>query len=158
MGILAFLIGAAVGQIGYLWTFDELTAKADFVVIAEPVRTEDTGVRTVHPGLQPDLPVAELRTTLKILSILKPDTRDKSAPAEIGLRHYRIDVDELRRTHRQPPGAPPPGLMNAGSSLDFAGPPQPYLLFLKRIADGGYEPLSGHTFPTDSVYRLLKKQ
>jgi hypothetical protein len=42
---------------------------------------------------------------------------------------------------------------NGGSVLQLQEK-RNYLLLLTRQADGSYEPLSGHTFPSDSVYRL----
>ena len=132
-------------QIGYLWTFEELTSKADLVVIAEPVRTEETGNRTEHPNVKPGLPVLELLTTLRVMAVLKADPRPgASGFAEVRLKHYQIDNDEWLRRNRSQASDSPGGLVNAAS----------YLLFLTRGAADSYEPLSGHTFPTKSVYRL----
>jgi hypothetical protein len=158
LGLFAVSTGlATTPQIGYLWSFEELTSKADLVVIAESIRTEVTGRRTAHPELRPDLPVAELVTTLKVLAVLKPDPRAASAGmSQVRLKHYRIDRNELLRRHPPQPGLPPSGLVNAGSYLDFSADTGPYLVFLTRSAGDTYEPLSGHTFPTDSVYRLSK--
>jgi hypothetical protein len=52
-------------------------------------------------------------------------------------------------------GMPPPGLVNAGGYL-APREGRSYLLFLTRAADGLHDPLSGHTFPTDSVLLLDK--
>ena len=73
------------------------------------------------------------------------------------LKHYRIDSAEWRRRNPPQPGLLPPGLANAGSVLDFADGSGPYLLFLKRGDGGTYEPLSGHAFPTESVFFLRKQ-
>jgi hypothetical protein len=138
----------APAQIGYLWTFEERHAKADLVVIAEPIATKDTGRRTVHPSLRPDLPVIELETELKVLTTLK----GQSEPV-IRLKHYRIDMDEWRRRN----GAEA-GLVNAGTHLSFDAPkerPPAYVLFLTATDGGRFEPLSGHTFPTETVFRLM---
>jgi hypothetical protein len=145
-------------QVGYLWSFGELGAKADLVVIAEHVRTVDTTRRTDHPELRPALPVAELESAFNVLTVLKVDAAIKSAGApQLRLKHYRIDSEEWRRRNPPQPGLPPGGLVNAGSMLDFSNENGPYLMFLKRGEAGMYEPLSGHTVPTDSVY-LLQKQ
>ena len=74
----------------------------------------------------------------------------------IRLLHYRIDWEEWRRQNPAKPGEPPPSVVNVGSTLDFRHRDRSYLLFLRRLADERYEPLSGHTFPTDSVYLLRK--
>jgi hypothetical protein len=153
--VVAALI-ASGAQVGYLWTFDALNAKADIVVIAEPVRTVDTGRRGEHPELTPPLPVIEWRTDLKVLSVIKAGADGAvRAGAEIRLRHLSIDVDEWRRQHPAQKGQPPPGLINAGTALSFDARTPVYLLYLKRLADGAYEAVSGATFPTDSVLNLV---
>ena len=150
-------VGLAAGaQIGYLWTFDELEAKADLVVIAEPLRTMDVGTHEEPRSDARAIPFVERRTDLKVLSVSKPDARGTVTPgAEIHLRHTRVDVDRFRSRNPAAPGQPPPGLLNTGTSLDFDAHPGAYLLFLKRRGDGDYEPLSGQTFPTDSVFSLV---
>lgn len=49
LGIIAAAARVGGAQVGYLWTFDELRAKADLVVIAEHVETIDTLRRRDHP-------------------------------------------------------------------------------------------------------------
>ena len=155
IGVVAAMAGVAGSQIGYLWSFEELTARAELVVIAEPGGTDDTGRRTEHLDVKPAVPVVEVATRFKVVALLKPDTRATSVDTSgVRLKHYRIDWDEWRRRNPPQPGLPPPGLVNAGSVLDFTRDAGPYLLFLKRGAGDWYEPLSGHTFPTDSVFLL----
>ena len=69
---------------------------------------------------------------------------------------FALDEAEWQRRNPTQPGLPPPGVVNAGSHLDFKSTTEPYLVFLKRASDDVYEPLSGQTFPTDSVYLLGK--
>ena len=148
---------SATPQIGYLWSFEELTAKADFVAIVEVMATEDTGRRREHPELRPDLPVVEWATTLKIQSVLKPNPPVVSAGVSVRLRHYRIDGAEWKRRNPPQPGLPVPGgVINSGSHLDFTREMGSDLVFLKRMSDNVFEPLSGQTFPTESVYLLRK--
>jgi len=154
--VLAIARGASA-QIGYLWTIDELKAKADLVVIAELRATNDTGRRTDHPKLRPAFPVIEMESEFEVLTVLKSDARAASAAAtRVTLKYYRHDLDRWQREHPPQPGLPPQGAINSGSTLTFTSGHGPYLLFLARRPDGAYEPLSGHTFPTDSVYRLEK--
>ena len=132
-------------QIGYLWTFDDLTKKADCVVMAEHVRTNDTNRRTTHPELTPGYPVVELETGLNLLAVLKPCAQaDLRAGTVVTLKHYTPDRDRIRG-----------GLVNGGTALTFTTGAT-YLVFLKHSEGSAFEPLSGHTFPTDSVYRVLK--
>jgi len=133
----------ATAQIGYLWTFEGLLSKADVVVIAECVRTDETGRRRSHPELTPALPVRELETRFQVSAVLK-DAEARATEPELHLRHYQYAAEALEG-----------GLVNGGSWLRLE-PGHSYLLFLQRGRDGVYEPLSGHTFPADSVYELQK--
>ena len=142
----------APAQIGYLWTYDELLQKADVVVVAKCTTTVDTGRQTNHPELAPALPVVEIRTTFRVKATFKADGQ-AGVGANVSLRHYRLDMERWRKDHPPEPGKPPPGLVNAGGQLGMLEG-RSYLLFLKKSVDGVYEPLSGHTFPNDSVYLL----
>jgi hypothetical protein len=145
MIVLAVPSVAGHAQIGYLWTFDELATKADCVVIAEHVRTNDTGRRTTHPELTPGYPVVELETALKLLAVLKPCGQTESKIGTIvTLKHYTPDRERIED-----------GLVNGGSVLAFSAGAA-YLMFLKHSEESGFEPLSGQTFPTTSVYRVPK--
>ena len=156
---LVLLRAEAVAQIGYLWSFDELSAQSEVVVIATPGATQDTGIKTELSDLQPPLPVVELNTAFKVLSLLKGSI----SGATLLLRHYRLDTDRIRG-----------GCANCGSQLDFATTgrmavscrsgdvsaqlPTPcnYVLFLKRDAMGVFVPTSGQVFPGYSVLTLRR--
>jgi hypothetical protein len=132
-------------QIGYLWRFDELATKADCVVIAEHIRTKDTGRRTTHPELTPGYPVVELETALKLLAVLKPCGQTESkVGAIVTLKHYAPDREWIEG-----------GFVNGGSVLAFTDGAA-YLMFLKHSEGSVFEPLSGHAFPTTSVYQVPK--
>jgi len=136
---LTFAAAAAGGQAQHVWTFDELTAKADLVVIASHLSTQDTGRRRIDPELKPEARAAELRTELKVLQVLKADhARGVAAGATLSLRHYSV---------LEPP-------FSVGSTLKFGEPARAYLVFLTRRPDDVYEPVSGQVFPADSVYLL----
>jgi hypothetical protein len=130
-------------------------AKADLVAIAELRNTKDTGRQTNHPELRPAFPVVEMQSEFEILAVLKANAPDRSLPSAVGTRvrvmYYRKDWDQWRRAH-----PPQTGSVNTGSSLNFTAGEGPYLLFLAKGSNGLYEPLSGRTFPTDSVYLLRK--
>ena len=66
-----FLLLVSSPQVGRLWTFNELTSASDLVLVAKVVETHDTGRTTIHPGLRPDLPVVEMETELRVLTIRK---------------------------------------------------------------------------------------
>jgi hypothetical protein len=152
--VLLILLGAAPrAQLGYIWSFEELTAKAQAVVIAEYVCTDDTWRELDHPSLKPGLPVVELRSEFLVLSVLKPAASGTQAGAKLWLTHYRHDMDRWRRENPTQPGKPPPGVVNTGDVLQFTDP-GPYLMFLVKGADGVFEPLTGHTWPGDSVFPI----
>jgi len=162
--VTGLLAGAVLGcgsladaQIGYLWTYEELLLKADLVVIGECRTTVDTGNHVNHPGLTPAFPVVEMRTAFAVEAIMKSAEGNAVAVGgALRVKHYRHDMDRWRKEHPAPPGLPPPGVVNTGSSL-LLEEKRSYLLFLTKSADALYEPLSGHTFPTDSVYRLDRR-
>jgi hypothetical protein len=146
MLVVAVPSAAGPAQLGYLWSFDELTTKADCVVIAEHARTHDSGRRATHPELTPAYPVIELETALKLLAVLKPCGRTElKAGTVVTLKHYTPDRERM-----------PSGLMNTGSHLTLT-PGAAYLMFLKHSEGTVFEPLSGHTFPTSSAYPVSKQ-
>jgi hypothetical protein len=157
--VLLILLGAAPrAQLGYIWSFEELTAKAQAIVIAEYVGTEDTGRERDHPELDPGFPVVELRSQFRVLSVLKQAGQPSGAPApagaELWLTHYRHDMDRWRRENPAQPGKPPPGVVNTGDVLRFKDP-GPYLMFLvKGGGEATFEPLTGQTWPGDSVFPI----
>lgn len=154
--LTAIAIGCAMpasAQVGYLWTPEELTAKADIVAIVEVISTRDMG-RTQSPSLRPRLPVVEMEAELRVLAWLKPSAGSERSPNTLRLTYFRHDVEQWRRENPSPRGAPPRGLVNSGSTLQLTS--TRYLAFLSRAADGRYQPLSGHTFPTTSLLRLCE--
>ena len=145
----------AFAQVGYLWTPEELTAKAGVIAIVEVISTRDTGRTQVHPSLQPRLPVVEMESELRVLALLKPPVSGEK-PDTLLLMYFRHDMEQWQRENPSPPGTPPRGLVNAGSTLQLPPSRTRYLAFLARTSDGRYQPLSGHTFPTTSVLRLCE--
>lgn len=158
--VLTFIaIGCAMpafAQVGYLWTPEELTAKADIVAIVEVITTRDTGRTQSHPSLRPRLPVVEMEAELRVVAWLKPSAGSESSPNTLRLMYFRHDMEQWRRENPSPPGVPPPALVNSGSTLQLTPSRTRYLAFLSRATDGRYQPLSGHTFPTMSLLRLCE--
>jgi hypothetical protein len=139
---LLFLQATVMGLIAHPWTFDELRAKSDLIVIAERIATRDAGIKTEFTDVRPPFPVVELNTDFKVLSVLK----GTPLRATLVLRHYRQDTDRL-----------PGPVLNAPLGLDFSrGPTTVYLLFLKRESDDLYAPTSAQVFPEFSILALPK--
>ncbi len=155
--ILPYVANAtfANAQVGYLWTSEELTAKADMIAIVEVISTRDTGRTQSHPSLQPRLPVVEMESELRVLALLKAPLNGEK-PDTLRLMYFRHDMEQWHRENPSPPGTPPRGLFNAGSTLQIAPSRTRYLAFLAPTSDGRYQPLSGHTFPTTSLLRLCE--
>ena len=153
--ILVFVANAtfATAQVGYLWTPEELTAKADLIAIVEVTSTRDTRRTQSHPSLQPRLPVVEMESELRVLALLKAPVSGET-PDTLRLMYFRHDMEQWQRENPSPPGTPPRGLVNAGSTLQIPPSRTRYLAFLARTSDGRYQPLSGHAFPTTSLLRL----
>ena len=145
----------AFAQVGYLWTPEELTAKADVIAVVEVISTRDTGRTQSHPSLQPRLPVVEMESELRVLALLKAPVGGERLDT-LRLMYFRHDMEQWQRENPSPPGTPLRGLVNAGSTLQITPSPTRYLAFLARISDGRYQPLSGHTFPTTSLLRLCE--
>jgi hypothetical protein len=134
-------MSVSANQIGYAWTFSELTSRSDVVVIAAWVRTADTGMKTtITENISPGLPAVEMNADFKVLTVFKGN----GSLSPITLVHYRLDMDRIRG-----------GCINCGTHLDFENGAV-YLLFLKQDPDGRYRPTSGQVFPDSSVMVLPK--
>jgi hypothetical protein len=73
-------------RIRTLWTYEELFAKADFVVIAKPLgATQDTSERSELRDIHPPEPVIGLVTEFESLLVLKGEKTSK-----FKLHHYRL--------------------------------------------------------------------
>jgi hypothetical protein len=122
----ALLVAHVFGYTLTPWSYKELFAKSDFVVIASPLtRPRDTNERMSFP-VSPPMPVIGVSTEFKTLLVLKGSKRQRFI-----LHHYR----EARK-------ADPNKVIIGGPPLpDFASDKR-YLLFLVREADGRFAPVS----------------
>jgi hypothetical protein len=144
-----------VSQVGTLWTFALLREKSDVVVIANAVTMTDTG-REVPRASTRALPRVEMETVFEILDVVKGgDGKAVVAGGRITLHYYRHDMARWHAENPPQPGKPPPSLLRTGSVITFTDGSGPYLLFLVRTPRG-IEPVSGHTWPTESVFDLRK--
>src|ERR1700730_9848821 len=75
------------------FTYAEMVAKSDLVVIAEPIESRDTGERHVDPNVRPAITVAGVVTTCRALYVLKG-----SKNKEFKLHHFReVDRDKAAK-------------------------------------------------------------
>jgi hypothetical protein len=124
------------------WSYKDLFAKSDFVVIASPLtRPRETNERMTLQNISPSVPVIGVNTEFKTLLVLKGSKRQRFV-----LHHYR----ESRRPN------PNKIILGGPDLLDFEGPKDSrgsvfsgkrYLLFLVREADGRFAPVSGQQNP-----------
>ena len=146
------------GQLGYLWEPDELHRVSELTVVGTPLGTRDTGNRRELTELKPSLPVIELITEFRVLSVLKGSTSDST----LQLRHYRLDDATTARGCLNCGGLISFGSDASGTRLCRVGDVSPnlpsrcdYLLYLRR--DGSvFVPTSGHVFPGGSVFLLRR--
>jgi len=128
-----------------VFDYDKMASEADLVVIATPVETKELDEKTDLPGVrwnnQP-IRVVGLETRFEVSVCFKG-----KLPAEgkltVVLHHYRLENPELAE------------VPNAVQLLRLTpGDSSQYLMFLKRVDDGRYEPFNGQTDPVYSVEKL----
>jgi hypothetical protein len=124
------------------WSYQELYDKADLVIIAKPISTQDTAEKTTLPNIAPDVHVVGLSTEFEISVVMKGDKNLK----KITLHHYRLaDPNEQ--------------FDNGPNLVSFDLPKNQsistrFLLFLRLEKDGRYAPVSGRTDP--ALFSVLK--
>jgi hypothetical protein len=140
--VLALLVSHGFGYSITPWSYEDLFAKSDFVVIASPLtRPRDTSEHTTLENISPPVPVIGVNTEFKTLLALKGPK-----PQRFVLHHYR----ESRKPD------PNKVILGGPDLLDFEGPKDSsgsvfsgkrYLLFLVREGDGRFAPVSGQQNP-----------
>ena len=119
----------ATARITASWTFQEMFAKADLVVIAYGISTRDTDEHTTLNDLEPHVPVVGVTSEFKTSLVLK-------GPRELErfqLHHYRFASadDQLAA--------------NSPDLVRLSERHVPFLMFLVRERDGRYAPVTGQT-------------
>jgi len=140
--VTSFLILAtailAEARISRYWTDQELCDKADLVVIAKPISTQETTEEAVLPECA-NVHVIGLSTEFDVFAVMRGDRELK----KVVLHHYRL-ADPKRMMINAP------HLASFDPKLSTR-----YLMFLHREADGRYSPVAGQTDPAGkSVFRL----
>ncbi len=130
------------------YSYDELFARSDLVVIAEPLRkTRDTPERSTLPYVSPPHRAIGVETEFRAELVLKGRKRDRFV-----LHHYR--------ERPEPPRKGPDGVERVlvdGLLLVTFDPKKnsEYLLFLVREPDGRFAPTGGQTdVDTVSIWQL----
>lgn len=131
------------------WPYEKLMKEADLVVIAKAVKTEDTKDEIEDSNWKHES--VGQNSTLEILSTLKGKAEGK----QIQVLHFKLPKGQFIRngplfvTFQTRPvelkakdGTPVPGAAE-------------YLLYLKRMKDGRFEPVSGRIDPAQAVRELV---
>jgi hypothetical protein len=120
------------------WTFQEMFAKSDLVVIAAPIASFETGEHTALKDIAPPVEVLGLSTEFQVRLVLKGDKEMN----KLVLHHYRLEHEE--------PMISGPEFISFDPKL--WGPP--FLLFLIKERDGRYAPVTGQTDP--ALYSVIQ--
>ena len=131
----------ASARLQQVWSQQQMTDKADLIVIASAVDVRDTGVKTTVPNIKRGndlIGAVEMETTFEVSAVLK----GKVESARLVFCHLREEKKEVASRGE-------PGLV----AFD-PGAKKQYLLFLKRDAEGRYSAVVGQTDPADAVREL----
>jgi hypothetical protein len=140
LALLLTLPVVAFGRIRPVWTYEQIHADADLVVIAKPVSSTHLEEKASLPNISPVIPVVGIETQFDVRLVLKGEPKSKT----IALHYYALQ----RSADGQARGAP---------HLVSFDPKQPtcYLMFLKREANDRYAPVTGQTDPAaESIIKL----
>ena len=116
------------------YSYEEMFAQSDLVVIAEPVTSRDTGERKVADQVSPDIPVAGVITHCKALYVLKG-----RKVKEFKLHHFR-DISRAK-----------PNVVVIGGPIGISFDLSKhhlyhrYLMFLVREGNSRFAPFAGQT-------------
>jgi hypothetical protein len=122
------------------WTFEEMFAKSDLVVIATPIAIFETQEHTTLKDIAPPVEVLGLRTEFQVRLVLKGDKKMN----KFVLHHYKLEHEE--------PMTNGPELVSFDSRIWGT----PCFLFLVREHDGRYAPVTGQTDP--ALYSVIQLQ
>lgn len=139
--LLVLLIATrpATAHLMYAWSYEEMFAKADLVVIAKPTSTADTEERSKLPGTGDVIALVGVNTTFETRLVLKGGKELK----KFVLHHYRVAESKI-------------AIVNGPALVSFdVKKPWPYLMFLVKEADGRYAPTTDQEDPgAFSIIRL----
>jgi hypothetical protein len=136
------------------WEYDDLLKEADLVVLAVAVRTEQADDKP--PDHSWPLEFVAQNSTLKVRCALK----GKAEGEHIKVFHFKFEEPKKGLEDRAIINGPNfvafrtrPAPVKLGKDKQFFPAPE-YLLFLKHMKDGRYEPVSGQIDPDRSVRQV----
>lgn len=144
LGVIV-ICGFCMARPVQIFSYKKMASDANLVVIASPIEVKELREITELPGVSQGnkpIQVIGLETTFEV-SVCFKGKLEKAQNSKFVLHHYRL-VD--------PRQAETP---NAVQLLYFKPEERSqYLMFLKRAADGRYEPYNGQTDPVYSIEKL----
>jgi hypothetical protein len=140
IALLLSLSLTAVGRIRQSWTYEQMAEQSDLVVIAKPISSSRLEEKTTLPNISPAVHVVGVQTKLDVRLVLEgwPKTKDAC------LHHYTLEN-------------PADGQVRGAAQLVTFDLKRPtcYLMFLKQVSAGRYEPVTGQTDPAaESIIQL----
>ena len=130
----------AFGRIRPVWSYEQIHDKSDLVVIARPISSTPLEEKTTLPNIAPAIHVVGIQTRFEVRLVLKGYAKTKT----ICLHHYAFQ----NPSDAQLGGAP---------ELVSFDPKHPacYLMFLRQVGAGRFEPTTGQTDPAaDCIMKL----
>jgi len=159
LSILLTLMSAGSSAIVYIPVdYPALYRDADLIAVAQVTEVKDTGgtKELIRINSEPSqLSFREFKATLKIVSLLKGETKDKAIctlyrypTLEECLKEYGGEEGRVRLARS----------VKVGEEVDvFLKPPsesQTYLVYLRRLPDGSFVPVTGDSASNRSIFQL----
>src|SRR5262249_53562965 len=85
--VVLLVPGDAPAQLSYLWTFDELTRRADCILIAEARETREADPRLDPTDRPTYFPFVALDTSFEVRAVLKPCVGEADVSTIVHLTH-----------------------------------------------------------------------
>lgn len=157
--LLTFHTTTVSGRIVESWDYDKLFKDALLVVIAVPVKTDPAA--DVWKENDWNHHVEAQNTTFKVKHVIQ----GKLVGDQIKLLHFKFgrlkkgfDPDKLEHMIRNGPSFVEFPIGDAAAAREKGGrrAPDEYLLFLKKLYDGRYAPVSGHLDPDPSIREVSR--
>jgi len=138
LSVVLIQASSAMARPVKIWSFKELTEKADLVIVGTALSSADAKNHS-YADTKSETWVA-VDTVFTVHSIVKGELKAEA----LAMRHYRHYKREAEIT-----------TANGARFVEFDPKlKHRYLIFLKRTGDGSYEPLTGQYDPVDSFFMV----
>jgi hypothetical protein len=149
VALLATGVEPAAARLIPSWPYDKLFREADLVVLARPVSSADSGEVTKHNSWKVDF--VGVNTKFEARAVLK----GKLEGGRLTVLHHRLPDGVAVVNGPLLVSFRLRGLFITTNTAKVGLGRPDYLLFLKKRADGRYEPVSGPVDPELSVREVM---